>query len=122
MRIQLTDATHRIKPGKEEEFEQAEIQTMTMLKESTGMLGFQILKRTSGVWEGYTIPAEYLVMVEWESLEATQGNIPLVKVKPEILFVHGPQFLNNCLQLPTVRMAASMFRVQIYREVLNKAD
>ena len=144
-------ATHRIKPGKEEEFEQAEIQTMTMLKESTGMLGFQILKRigqstlgsghatvesmledlkdssgsklkrTAEVWEGYTIPAEYLVMVEWESLEAAQGNMPHVNVKPEILFVHGPKVLDNCLQMPTVRMADSMFREQTYREVLNNA-
>ena len=143
-------ATHKIKPGKEQEFEEGEIQTMSMLKESTGMLGFQILKRigqstlgsghatvesmledlkdssgsklkrTAEVWEGYTLPAEYLVMVEWESLEAAQGNMPHVNVKPEILFVHGPKVLNNCLQVPTVRMADSMFREQTYREVLNK--
>ncbi|MEJ2212767.1 MAG: sulfur oxygenase reductase family protein [Gammaproteobacteria bacterium] len=143
-------ATHKIKPGKEQEFEEAEIQTMSMLKESTGMLGFQILKRigqstlgsghatvesmledlkdssgsklkrTAEVWEGYTLPAEYLVMVEWESLEAAQGNMPHVNVKPEILFVHGPKVLDNCLQVPTVRMADSMFREQTYREVLNK--
>ena len=143
-------ATHKIKPGKEQEFEEGEIQTMSMLKESTGMLGFQILKRigqstlgsghatvesmledlkdssgsklkrTAEVWEGYTLPAEYLVMVEWESLEAAQGNMPHVNVKPEILFVHGPKVLDNCLQVPTVRMADSMFREQTYREVLNK--
>jgi len=142
-------ATHRIIPGKEEEFEQAEIETMKMLQESTGMLGFQILKRigqstlgsghatveslmedlkdssgsklkrTAEVWEGYTIPAEYLVMVEWESIEAAQGNMPHVNVKPEILFVHGPKVLNNCLQVPTVRMADSMFREQTYREEMN---
>ena len=143
-------ATHKIKPGKEQEFEEGEIQTMSMLKESTGMLGFQILKRigqstlgsghatvesmledlkdssgsklkrTAEVWEGYTLPAEYLVMVEWESLEAAQGNMPHVNVKPEILFVHGPKVLDNCLQVPNVRMAYSMFREQTYREVLNK--
>ena len=142
-------ATHRIKPGKEAEFEAAEIETMTRLQESTGMLGFMILKRigqstlgsghatveslmedlkdssgsklkrTAEVWEGYTIPAEYLVMVEWESIEAAQGNMPHVNVKPEILFIHGPKVLNNCLQVPTVRMGNSMFREQTYREILH---
>lgn len=142
-------ATHRIKPGKEAEFEAAEIETMSKLQESTGMLGFMILKRigqstlgsghatvesmmedlkdssgsklkrTAEVWEGYTIPAEYLVMVEWESIEAAQGNMPHVNVKPEILFIHGPKVLNNCLQVPTVRMADSMFREQTYREILQ---
>jgi len=143
-------ATHKIKPGKEEEFEAGEIKTMNLLKESTGMIGFQILKRiglstlgsghatvesmledlkdssgsklkrTAEVWEGYTIPAEYLVMVEWESLEDAQGNMPHVNVKPEILFVHGSKVLDNCLHMPTVRMADSMFREQTYREVLNR--
>ena len=143
-------ATHRIRPGKEAEFEAGEIATMEMLKESTGMIGFQILKRiglstlgsghatvesmmedlkdssgsklkrTADVWEGYTIPAEYLVMVEWESLQYAQGNMPHVNVKPDILFVHGPKVLDNCLHMPNVRMADSMFREQTYREVLNK--
>ncbi len=142
-------ATHRIRPGKEAEFEAGEIETMEKLKESTGMIGFQILKRiglstlgsghatveslledlkdssgsklkrTAEVWEGYTIPAEYLVMVEWESLQDAQGNMPHVNVKPEILFVHGPKVLNNCLHMPNVRMADSMFREQTYREILN---
>lgn len=143
-------ATHRIRPGKEAEFEAGEIATMEMLKESTGMIGFQILKRiglstlgsghatvesmmedlkdssgsklkrTAEVWEGYTIPAEYLVMVEWESLQYAQSNMPHVNVKPDILFVHGPKVLDNCLHMPNVRMADSMFREQTYREVLNK--
>ncbi|MBU1139911.1 MAG: sulfur oxygenase reductase family protein [Proteobacteria bacterium] len=143
-------ATHRIRPGKEDEFEAGEIETMNMLKESTGMIGFQILKRiglstlgsghatvasmledlkdssgsklkrTAEVWEGYTIPAEYLVMVEWESLHDAQGNMPHVNVKPEILFVHGPKVLDNCLHMPNVRMADSMFREQTNREILNK--
>lgn len=143
-------ATHRIRPGKEEEFETGEIETMNMLKESTGMIGFQILKRiglstlgsghatvesmledlkdssgsklkrTAEVWEGYTIPAEYLVMVEWESLQDAQGNMPHVNVKPDILFVHGPKVLDNCLYMPNVRTADSMFREQTYREILNK--
>jgi sulfur oxygenase/reductase len=142
-------ATHKVRPGKEQEFETAEIATMRMLKESPGMVGFQILKRiglsvlgsghatvesmledlkdssgsklkrTAEVWEGYTMPAEYLVMVEWESLAYAQGNMPHVNVKPEILSVHGPGVLNNCLHMPTVRMSDSMFREQTYREVLN---
>lgn len=142
-------ATHKVRPGKEQEFETAEIATMRMLKESPGMIGFQILKRiglsvlgsghatvesmledlkdssgsklkrTAEVWEGYTMPAEYLVMVEWESLAYAQGNMPHVNVKPEILSVHGPGVLNNCLHMPTVRMSDSMFREQTYREVLN---
>lgn len=112
-------ATHKIKPGKEAEFEEGEIATMEKLMESTGMVGYQILKRiglstlgsghatveslmedlkdssgsklkrTAEVWEGYTIPAEYVVMVEWESLCYAQGNMPHVNVKPELLFIHG---------------------------------
>ncbi len=143
-------ATHRIRPGKEEEFEAGEIETMKMLGESTGMIGFQILKRiglstlgsghatiesllenlkgssvsklkrTAEVWEGYTVPAEYLVLVEWECLQDAQGNMPHVNVKPEILSVHGPKVLNNCLHLPNVRISDSMFREQTYREILNK--
>jgi len=143
-------ATHRVRPGKEAEFEAGEIATMDMLKESPGMLGFQILKRiglstlgsghatvesmlddlkdssgsklqrTAEVWEGFTLPAEYLVMVEWESLGYAQGNMPHVNVKPELLFIHGPQVLNNCLHMPNVRMADSMFREETYREILNK--
>ena len=144
-------ATHRVRPGKEAEFEQAEIATMEKLRESTGMIGFQILKRiglstlgsghatveslledlkdssgsklkrTAEVWDGYTLPAEYLVMVEWESLCDAQGNMPHVNVKPEILFIHGPGVLNNCLTMPNVRMADSMFREQTYREILARA-
>ena len=72
------------------------------------------------MWEGYTLPAEYLVMVEWESMAHAQGNMAHVNVKPELLFIHGPKVLNNCLHIPTVRMADSMFREQTYREVLNK--
>jgi len=143
-------ATHRVRPGQEEEFEAGEIATMEMLKESTGMVGYQILKRiglstlgsghatveslleklkgssgsklqrTADVWEGYTVPAEYLVMVEWESLRDAQGGMPHVNVKPELLFIHGPKVLDNCLHMPNVRLADSMFREQTYREILNK--
>jgi sulfur oxygenase/reductase len=143
-------ATHRVRPGKEEEFEAGEIATMGMLRESTGMIGFQILKRiglstlgsghatveslmenlkdssgsklkrTAEVWEGYTIPAEYLVMVEWENLQYAQSNMPHVNVKPDILFVHGPKVLDNCLHMPNVRMADSMFKEQTYREILQR--
>ncbi len=144
-------ATHKIKPGKEAEFEEGEIATMEKLMESTGMVGYQILKRiglstlgsghatveslmedlkdssgsklkrTAEVWEGYTIPAEYVVMVEWESLCYAQGNMPHVNVKPELLFIHGPKVLDNCLHMPNVRMAESMFTEQTYREVLQQA-
>lgn len=142
-------ASHQVRPGKEAEFEAGEIQTMEMLKESSGLVGYQILKRigmstlgsghatvesimedlkdSSGtklkraaeVWEGYTLPAEYLVMVEWESLRAAQSGMPHVNVKPDILFVHGTKVLNNCLRIPTVRISESMFREHSYREILN---
>lgn len=143
-------ADHIIRPGKEEEFEAAEIKTLDKLKETNGMVGYQILKRigmsclgsghatvesmmedmkdSSGsklkraaeVWEGYTIPAQYLVMVEWESMSAAQGGMPHVHVNPELLFIHGPGVLNNCLRTPSVRIADSMFRLQTNREILNK--
>lgn len=142
-------ATHRIRPGKEQEFEEGEIETMNLLMESPGMVGFQILKRiglstlgsghatveslledlkdssgsklkrTAEVWEGYTIPAEYLVMVEWENLRYAQGNMPHINVKPELLHVHGKKVLDNCLHMPNVRISDSMFREQTNREVLN---
>ena len=143
-------ALHKVRPGQEEEFETGETATMEKLKESTGMVGCQILKRiglstlgsghatveslleklknstgcklqrTADVWEGYTVPAEYLVMVEWESLHDAQGGMPHVNVKPELFFIHGPKVLNNCLHMPNVRLADSMFREQTYREILNK--
>ncbi|MEE9303890.1 MAG: sulfur oxygenase reductase family protein [Thiotrichaceae bacterium] len=142
-------ADHIIRPGKEAEFEAAEIEVMTKLKETNGMVGFQILKRigfsclgsghvtvesmmedmkdSSGsklkraaeVWEGYTIPAQYLVMVEWESMSAAQGGMPHINVKPELLFIHGPKVLDNCLRMPSVRIVDSMFREQSNREILN---
>jgi sulfur oxygenase/reductase len=142
-------ATHHIKPGKEAEFEEGEIQTMEMLKDTAGVIGYQILKRiglstlgsghatveslmedlkdSSGtklkraaeVWEGYTIPAEYLTMVEFEDLRSAQGGMPHVNVKPEILFVHGTKVLNNCLTIPTVRISDSMFSEHSYREILQ---
>lgn len=144
-------ATHHIRPNKEAEFEENEIKTMEMLRKSNGMVGYQILKRiglstlgsghatvesmledmkdssgtklkrTAEVWEGYTVPAEYLVMVEWESLNAAQASMPHVNVKPEILFTHGPGVLDNCLHMPAVKISDSMFREQTYRDILNKA-
>lgn len=143
-------ATHQVRPGKEEKFEKGEIETMNLLMDSPGMMGFQILKRiglsslgsghatvdslledlkdssgsklkrTAEVWEGYTVPAEYLVMVEWESLQYAQGNMPHVNVKPELLHVHGKYVLDNCMKMPNVRISNSMFREQTHREVLNK--
>ncbi len=142
-------ATHKIRPGKEDEFEEGEIATMEGLKATSGMVGYQILKRiglstlrsghatvesmmedmkdssgsklkrTAEVWEGYTIPAEYLVMVEWDSLCAAQDGMPHVNVKPELLFIHGPKVLDNCLHMPAVRLADSMFTEHTYREILN---
>ena len=144
-------AEHIIRPGKEAEFEAGEIETLDKLKETTGMLGYQILKqigmstlgsghatvecmmedlkdssgsklkRTAEVWEGFPTPPRYLVMVEWESMQMAQGGMPHVNVKPELLFIHGPKVLDNCLRMPTVRIADSMFREQTYREILNKA-
>lgn len=143
-------AEHIIKPGAEAAFEEGEIQTLTGLKETAGMVGFQILKRigistlgsghatteslmedlkdssgsklkrTAEVWEGYTIPAQYLVMVEWENMQMAQRGMPHVNVKPSLLFTHGPKVLDNCLRMPSVRISDSMFREQTYREVLNK--
>ena len=142
-------AQHIIRPGKEAEFEEGEIQTMEMLKETSGVIGYQILKRigmstlgsghatvesimedmkdssgsklkrTAEVWEGYTIPAQYLVMVEFESLAAAQSGMPHVHVKPEILFVHGTKVFNNCIRTPSVYLSDSMFAEHSYREILQ---
>lgn len=144
-------ASHTVRPGKEAVFEEGEIRTMEMLRETNGMLGYQIMKRigistlgsghatvesimermkdtpgsrlqrTAEVWEGYTIPAEYLVMVEWDSLAAAQRGMPHVNVKPQILFEHGPKVFNNCVRMPTVRMAMSMFAEPTYRDILRNA-
>jgi len=142
-------AQHIIKHGKEEEFETAEVQVMEMLKETSGVIGYQILKRiglstlgsghatvesimedlkdssgsklkrTAEVWEGYTLPAQYLVMVEFESLHAAQLGMPHVNVKPEILFIHGPKVFNNCIRMPSVYISDSMFAEHSYREILQ---
>ncbi|HHJ19775.1 MAG TPA: sulfur oxygenase reductase [Gammaproteobacteria bacterium] len=142
-------ASHIIRPGKEAEFEAGEMQVMEMLKATSGVIGYQILKRigmstlgsahatvesimedmkdssgsklkrTAEVWEGYTIPAQYLVMVEFDSLEAAQRGMPHVNVKPEILFVHGTKVFNNCIRLPSVYISDSMFTEQSYREILQ---
>ena len=72
-------ATHRVRPGKEEEVKAGEIETMEKLKESSGI------------------------------------------VNPEIILVHGPKVLNNCLHLPNVRMADSMFSEQTLPEILKSS-
>jgi sulfur oxygenase/reductase len=69
-------------------------------------------------WNGYILPAKYLVMVEFESLAMAQGSLAYVNVKPEILFVHGPKVPNNCIQVPSVRIAETMLKEHTYREVL----
>ncbi len=142
-------ANHIIRPGKEAEFEAGEVQVMEMLKSTSGVIGYQILKRiglsclgsghvtveslmedmkdSSGsklkraaeVWEGYTVPAQYLVMVEFDSLQAAQLGMPHVNVKPEILQVHGFKVFNNCMQMPSVYISDSMFTEQSYREILQ---
>ena len=145
-------AQHIIRHGKEEEFEAAEVQVMEMLKETSGMIGYQILKRiglstlgsghatvesmledmkdssgsklkrTAEVWEGYTLPAQYLVMVEFESLHAAQVGMPHVNVKPEILYIHGSKVYNNCIRMPSVYISDSMFAEHSYREILQGHD
>jgi sulfur oxygenase/reductase len=142
-------ARHTVRPGKEGEFEAGEQQTMKLLKTSPGVIGYQILKRvglstlgsghatvaslmedmkdssgsklqrTAEVWEGYTLPAEYLVMVEFETLADAQGSMPHVNVRPDILSVHGPKVLDNCLRVPSVVLSETLFREHTYREVLQ---
>ena len=90
---------------------------MEDMKDSSGTK----LKRAAEVWEGYTVPAEYLVMVEFEDLNSAQRGMPHVNVKPEILMVHGMQVLNNCMTMPTVRISDSMFSEQTYREILQSS-
>jgi hypothetical protein len=70
------------------------------------------------VGKGDTLAAKYLVMVEFESLAMAQGSMAYVNVKPEILVAHGPKELNNCIQVPSVRISTTMFKDHIYREVL----
>jgi len=67
----------------------------------------------------YSLPAQYLVMVEFESLAAAQGGMPHVHVKPEILFIHGPKVFNNCIRAPSVYLSDSMFAEHTYREILQ---
>ena len=143
-------AQHIIRPGKEEEFETAEVEVMDMMKETSGMIGYQILKRiglcglgsghattasmledmkdpsgpklvpAAETWEGYTLPAQYLVMVEFDSLEAAQRGMPHVNVDQKILYIHGPKVFDNCIRLPSVYISSSMFSEHTYREVLNE--
>jgi sulfur oxygenase/reductase len=68
--------------------------------------------------EGYLLPAKYLVMVAFESLAMAQGSMTYVNLKPEILVMHGPKVLNNCIQVPSVRISKTMFKDCTYREVL----
>ena len=142
-------AQHLLRPGKDEIFEEAEVQVMDKLMATSGVLGYQILKRigfstlgsghattesmmadmidssgqklkrTAEVWEGYTVPAQYLVMVEFDSLQAAQRGMPHVNVNPEMLFIHGPKVFDNLLRLPSVYISGSMFAEHTYREVLQ---
>lgn len=148
-RTVTVSARHLVRPGKESEFEEGEIQTMEMLKNTAGMLGYQIIKRiglsalgsahatmesvmeylktgsaanmkrVAEVWEGYTLPAEYLTMVEFESLDLAAAGMPHVNVRPEILKVHGTRVLENCIKIPSVYIAESMFKDDSYREILH---
>jgi hypothetical protein len=56
-------------------------------------------------WEGIYPSRQILVMVEFESLAMAQGSMAYVNIKPEILVVHGPNVLNNCIQVPTGRIS-----------------
>jgi sulfur oxygenase/reductase len=67
------------------------------------------------------VPADYLVMVEWDDLAAAQRGMPHVNVKPEILFVHGPGVLDHCLRLPTVRMSTSLFAEQGHCDIPRRS-
>lgn len=142
-------AQHIIRPGKELEFEAAEVEVMERLKATSGVTGYQILKRigistlgsghatttslladmqdssgsklrrTAEVWEGYTLPAQYLVMVEFETLQQAQRGMPHVNVNPEILMIHGPRVFDNCIRLPSVYISLSMFSEHTWRDVLQ---
>jgi sulfur oxygenase/reductase len=69
-------------------------------------------------WEDYSLPAKYLVMVEFESLAMAQGSMAYVNLKPEILFAHGPKVLNNCIRVPSVQISKTLFKDHNYREIL----
>jgi sulfur oxygenase/reductase len=69
-------------------------------------------------WEGSSLPAKYLVMIEFESLAMARGSMVYVNLKPEILFAHGPKVLNNCIRVPSVQISKTMFKDHNYREVL----
>ena len=69
-------------------------------------------------WEDYSLPAKYLVMVEFESLAMAQGSMAYVNLKPEILFAHGPKVLNYCIRVPSVQISKTLFKDHNYREVL----
>jgi sulfur oxygenase/reductase len=68
--------------------------------------------------KGYILAAKYLVMVEFESLAMAQGSMAYVNVKPELLVVHGPKVLNNCIRVSSVRISKTMSKDHSYREVL----
>jgi hypothetical protein len=63
--------------------------------------------------KGYILAAKYLVMVEFESLAMAQGSMAYVNVKPELLVVHGPKVLNNCIRVPSVRISKTMSKDHI---------
>lgn len=145
-------ARHAVRPGKEAIFEEGEAETMELLRASPGMIGYAILKRigvstlgsnhatvasimeemksasgqklvrTAEPWEGYALPAEYLVLVEWESLQDAQGGMPHVNAHPGILHVHGPKVLDNCLRVPSVNLMRSMQAEHTFRDVLTAAN
>lgn len=145
-------ARHAVRPGKEATFEEGEAETMELLRTSPGMIGYVILKRigvstlgsahatvasimedmksasgqklvrTAEPWEGYALPAEYLLLVEWESLQDAQRGMPHVNTRPELLHVHGPKVLDNCLRVPSVNLMSSMQAEHGFRDVLNAAN
>jgi sulfur oxygenase/reductase len=58
-------------------------------------------------------------MVEFETLADAQGSMPHVNVRPDILSVHGPKVLDNCLRVPSVTLSETLFREHTYREFLQ---
>jgi sulfur oxygenase/reductase len=69
-------------------------------------------KSAAGQTRGYAVDSGQTVTV-MATHRVRPGN------EPELLFIHGPQVLNNCLHMPNVRMADSMFREETNREILN---
>jgi hypothetical protein len=47
-------------------------------------------------------------MVEFETVADAQGSMPHVNGRPDILAVHGPKLLDNCLRVPGVTLSETL--------------